>query len=73
MLAILIKTYCLNDVVDVKPIYLEKRFLFQNKIYYLGEIFLLRKSKPSKLILVTRLIKNIDFTQHNIKMGHVLG
>ena len=39
MLAILIKAYCINVVVDIKPIYLNKRYLFQNKIYYLDKIY----------------------------------
>ena len=38
-LAILIKAYCVNVVVDIKPIYLNKCYLFQNKIYYLGKIY----------------------------------
>ena len=37
MLIILIKAYCVNVVVDIKPIYLNKRYLFQNKIYYLDK------------------------------------
>ena len=39
MLTILIKAYCVNVVVDIKPIYLKKRYLFQNKFYYLVKIF----------------------------------
>ena len=38
MLTILIKAYYVNVVVDIKPIYLNKRHLFQNKIYYLDKI-----------------------------------
>ena len=38
MLTILIKAYCINVVVDIKPIYLNK-YLFQNKIYYLDKIY----------------------------------
>ena len=34
MLTILIKAYCVYVVVDIKPIYLNKGHLFQNKIYY---------------------------------------
>ena len=52
MLTILIKAYCVNVVVDIKPIYLNKPYLFQNQIYYLGKIyFCLAKTKFSKLIL----------------------
>ena len=40
MLTILIKAYCVNIVVDIKPIYLNKGYLFQNKIYYLDKIYL---------------------------------
>ena len=36
---ILVKTYCVNAVVDIKPIYLNKYYLFQNKIYYLDKIY----------------------------------
>ena len=39
MLTILIKAYCVNAVVDIKPIYLNKYYLFQNKIYYLDKIY----------------------------------
>ena len=39
MLTMLIKGYSVIAVVDVKPVYLNKRYLFQNKIYYLNEIF----------------------------------
>ena len=39
MLTILIKAYCVNVVVDIKPIYLNKYYLFQNKIYYLDKIY----------------------------------
>ena len=28
--------YCVNVMVDIKPIYLNKRYLFLKKIYYLG-------------------------------------
>ena len=40
MLTILIKAYCVNALVDIKPIYLNKYYLFQNKIYYLDKIYL---------------------------------
>ena len=50
MLTILIRAYCVNVVVDIKPICLNKRYLFQNKIYYLDEIyFCFAKIKFSKL------------------------
>ena len=56
--------YCVNVVVDIKSIYLNKRYLFQNKIYYLDKIyFSLAKIKLSY----------IDFMQNNINMRHVLG
>ena len=40
-----LKAYCVNIVVDIKPIYLNKGYLFQNKIYYLDKICLFRKKK----------------------------
>ena len=49
MLTIVIKAYCVNVVVDIKPIYLNKHYLFQNKIYDLDKIY--------KLNLVTRLVE----------------
>ena len=36
---LLIKTYCVNVVVDIETIYLNKGYLFQNKIYYLDKIY----------------------------------
>ena len=39
MLTILIKAYCVNVVVDIKLIYLNKYYLLQNKIYYLHNIY----------------------------------
>ena len=27
------KAYCINDVVNIKPIFLSKHYLFKNKIY----------------------------------------
>ena len=36
----LIKAYCINVVVDIKPIYLNKRYLFQNNIYCLDKIYI---------------------------------
>ena len=38
-----LKDYCVNVAVDIKPIYLNKRYLFENKIYYFDKIFLFRK------------------------------
>ena len=52
MLAIAIKAYCVNVVVDIKPIYLNKHYLFQNEIYFFDKIYLcFTKVKLSKLIL----------------------
>ena len=34
-----IKAYYVNVVVDIKPIYLNKHCLFQNKIYCLDKIY----------------------------------
>ena len=47
-----IKAYCVNVMVDIKPIYLNKRYLFQNRIYYLDKIyFCFAKVKFSKVTL----------------------
>ena len=35
----LIKAPCIEVVVDIKPIYLNKRHLFQNEIIYLDKIY----------------------------------
>ena len=52
LLTILIKTCYVNDVVVIKPIYLNKGYLFQNKIYCLDKIyFCFPKLKPYKLTL----------------------
>ena len=52
MLIILIKAYCINVVVDIKPIYFNKRYLFQNKICYLDKIyFCFTKITISKLTM----------------------
>ena len=39
MLTVLNKAYCVNVVVDIKPIYFNKYYLFQSKIYYLDKIY----------------------------------
>ena len=39
MLTIVIKADCVNVVVDIKPIYLNKHYLFQNKINDLDKIY----------------------------------
>ena len=49
MLTKLIKDYCVNVVVDVKPIYLNKYYLFQNKIYYLDKIYFKHATKKEAL------------------------
>ena len=52
MLTILIKAYCVIVVVDIKPIYSNKRYLFQNNIFYLDKTcFRFAKIKFSKLTL----------------------
>ena len=79
MLTILIKAYCVNVVVDIKPIYLNKRYLFQNKIYYLDKIYFcfgkikLSKHTLFKLNWLPDLCKIIDFMQDNIKRQYNLG
>ena len=62
---LLIKTYCVNVVVDIETIYLNKGYLFQNKIYYLDKIYfcfakiMISKLALYKLNLVTRFVKKI--------------
>ena len=65
MLTIVIMAYCVNVLVEIKPIYLNKHYLFQNKIYNLDKIY--------KLNLLPGYLKNIYFIQRSIKMRHVLG
>ena len=55
MLTILIKAYYVDVVLDIKPIYLNRRYLFKNKIYYLDKIY----------------FYYCYFVQHNVKMRHV--
>ena len=43
MLTIVIKAYRVNVVVDTKPIYLNKHYLFQNKIYNSDKIYKLNQ------------------------------
>ena len=45
MLTKVIKAYCIYVAFDLKYIYLNNHYLFQNKIYYLDEIYLFRKNK----------------------------
>ena len=65
-------------MVDIKPIYLSKGYLFQSNIYYLDKIyFFFAKIKFSKHALyklnwLPDYFKNIDFMQRNIKTQHVL-
>ena len=47
-----IKAYCVNVMVDIKPIYLNKRYLLQNKVYYLDiTYFCFAKMKLLKVAL----------------------
>ena len=39
MSTIVIKAYCVNVVVDINPIYLNKCYWFQNNIYDLDQIY----------------------------------
>ena len=77
MVTILIKAYCVNIVVDIKPIYLNKGYLFQNKIYYLDKIYLCfakikfskhtlyRSSRPEVLCKKGVLRNVVKFTGKN--------
>ena len=77
MLTILIKAYCVNVVVDIKPIYLNKYYLFQNKIYYLDKIYFcfaiiklfkhtIKKEALAQMFFcdVCKISKNTHFTEH---------
>ena len=39
MLTRIIKTYCVNVVIDIKPIYLNKRYFISGKIFYSDKIY----------------------------------
>ena len=65
MLKIVIKAYSVNVLVDIRPIYLNKHYLFENKIYDLDKIY--------KLNQLPGQLKNIYFMQAITKMRHVLG
>ena len=39
MLIIVTKAYCDNVLLDIKRVYLNKHYLFQNKIYDLDKIY----------------------------------
>ena len=62
---LLIKTYWVNVVVDIETIYLNKGYLFLNKIYYLDKIYfcfakiMISKLNLYKLNLATRFVKKI--------------
>ena len=79
MLTIVIKAYCVNVVVDIKPIYLGKLYFkiistIQIKsISVLQKYIKLSKFTLSKLNQLPDQLKNTDFTQRKIKMQHVLG
>ena len=77
MLTILIKAYCVNVVVDIKPIYLNKYYLFQNKIYYLDKIYFcfaiiklfkhtIKKEALAQMFSCEfcKIAKNTFFTEH---------
>ena len=70
MLIILIRAYCVNVVVDIKAIYLNKYYLFQNKIYYLDKIYFcfaiikLFKDTVKRGSEFCEIAKNIIFKEH---------
>ena len=62
MITILIKVYFVNIVVDIKPIYLNRHYLFQNKIDYLDKIyFCFAKIKFFKYTLKRETLAQILF------------
>ena len=59
MLAILTKAYCINVVVEIKLIYLNKRYLFQNKDKKYLSFAKVKLSKTTSKTW-TRTLKNLD-------------
>ena len=71
------KAYCVNVVVDIKPIYLNKCYLFQNKIYYSDKIYFcfakiklfkhaIKKEALAQVLFCEYCVisKNTFFTEH---------
>ena len=73
MVRILMKAYCVHGIIDIKPIYLNKPYLFQNKIYCLDKFYFCfaKGANLYKLSWLPCSLKNMVLTQCNIKVRHV--
>ena len=63
----IVKGYCINVVVDIKAIYLNKRYLSQNKIYYLdkiGEVYYVETAEIAESAEIFLSLSNQIFTSH---------
>ena len=61
------KGYCINVVVDIKAIYLNKRYLSQNKIYYLdkiGQVYYVETAEIAESAEIFLSLSNQIFTSH---------
>ena len=63
----IVKGYCINVVVDIKVIYLNKRYLSQNKIYYLdkiGQVYYVEIAEIAESAEIFLSLSNQIFTSH---------
>ena len=63
----IVKGYCINVVVDIKAIYLNKRYLSQNKIYYLdkiGQVYYVEIAEIAESTEIFLSLSNQIFTSH---------
>ena len=63
----IVKGYCINVVVDIKAIYLNKRYLSQNKIYYLdkiGQVYYVEIAEIAESAEIFLSLSNQIFTSH---------
>ena len=63
----IVKGYCINVVVDIKAIYLNKRYLSQNKIYYLdkiGQVYYVETAEIAESAEIFLSLSNQIFTSH---------
>ena len=63
----IVKGYCINVVVDIKAIYLNKRYLSQNKIYYLdkiGQVYYVETAEIAESAEIFLSLSKQIFTSH---------
>ena len=63
----IVKGYCINVVVDIKAIYLNKHYLSQNKIYYLdkiGQVYYVEIAEIAESAEIFLSLSNQIFTSH---------